>query len=54
MLVAYLTGIDECRNYICEMPPIEIQLPALIGLHYDEFRATISGIFSLYKKKVSL
>jgi len=32
----------------------EIQLPTLIGLHYDEFRATASGIFSLYKIKVSL
>jgi hypothetical protein len=36
------------------MPPREIQWPTLIGLRYDEFRATASGIFSLYKKKVSL
>ena len=27
----------------------EIQWPTLIGLHYDEFRATASGIFALYK-----
>jgi len=51
VLVAYLTGIDKRRNYNCEMPPREIQWPTLIGLHYDEFRATASGIFSLYKKK---
>jgi len=34
--------------------PREIQWPNLIGLRYDEFRATAYGIFSLYKKKVSL
>jgi len=33
------------------MPPREIQWPTVIGLHYDEFRATASGIFSLYKEK---
>jgi len=54
VLVAYLTGIDERRNYNCEMPPIKIQWPTSIGLHYDEFRAMASGIFSLHKKKVSL
>ena len=54
VLVEYLTGIDERRNYNCEMRPREIQWPTLIWFHYDEFRATASGIFSLYKQKVSL
>jgi len=35
-------------------PPREIRYPTLIGLHYDEFRVTVCGIFSLHKKKVSL
>jgi hypothetical protein len=39
---------------IVKCPPREIQWPTLIGLHYDEFGATTSGIFSLYKEKVSL
>jgi len=54
VLVAYLTGIDERRNYKFEIPPREIQWPNLIGLHYDEFRATASEMFSLDKKKCSL
>jgi hypothetical protein len=54
VLVEHLTGIDELSSYNCEMRPREIQWPTLIGLHYDEFRATASGIFSLYKKTVSL
>ena len=36
------------------MPPREIQWLTLIGLHYDKFRVADYGIFSLYKKKVSL
>ena len=39
---------------IVKCPLREIQWPILIGLHYDEFRATACGMFSLYKEKVSL
>jgi len=48
----YIIGIDERRNYNCVMRPKEIQWATLIGLHYDEFRATASGIFPLYQKKM--
>jgi hypothetical protein len=45
VLIEYLNGIDERRNYNCEMRQREIQWPTLTGLHCDEFRATPSGIF---------
>jgi hypothetical protein len=54
VVIEHLTGIDERRNYNCEMRSRKIQWPTLIGLHYGEFRATASGIFLLYKKNVLL
>jgi hypothetical protein len=50
--IEYLTGIDERRKYNCEMQQREIPWPILIVLHYDEFKAMATGIFSLYQKKV--
>jgi len=50
----YITVIDERRNYNCVMRQKEIQWATLLGLHYDEFRATASGIFPLYPPKKSL
>jgi hypothetical protein len=53
-LIEYLTGMDGRRNYNCEMRPRDSQWHTLIGLHYEEYRTTAYGMFSLYKKNISL